>query len=445
VKGRKGPISLKDVSDALKKLAPSVIDLTNEGNVDDKLIEKNVSELDEKSKTQCLLLFFKFMKSYQEQVNRIHEKRKKNWPSNPYVDDEAGCDDMGDDESEVAADDLNDSFISHESIEEDYLPEHRLVGDMYRGEGHLAPTEGYDTPSGCSSRHDGITGRRSKSHVGKTPEEERDAEGEGNLTTVGALCSSKCKHLNTKQFWLNLFPTDSDSEDESEEIEEEEKEVSLEKGHLSHQGKQYPRPPHQGKQYPRPPLQGKLLHHPSLVSNGKNIRPGQEPPSSSTDDDFDKDSDEVPPKPRIRLRKLKSVEQKDEHEDEDVEEKEEEDEEEDVEEKEEEEEDEDVEEKEEEDEEEDVEEEVEDEEEQGEEKVEEEAKRRTGSKFLLPDQINLCNNVGGESSSTTSPLHSPSPDIGVGLSPRQSARNRSGQTNKTQPGRRKFERKSKKK
>ena len=238
---------------------------------------------------------------------------------------------------------------------------------------------------------------------------------------MGALCSSKCKHLNTKQFWLNLFPTDSDSEDESEEIEEEEKEVSLEKGHLSHQGKQYPRPPHQGKQYPRPPLQGKLLHHPSLVSNGKNIRPGQEPPSSSTDDDFDKDSDEVPPKPRIRLRKLKSVEQKDEHEDEDVEEKEEEDEEEDVEE------------------------EVEDEEEQGEEKVEEEAKRRTGSKFLLPDQINLCNNVGGESSSTTSPLHSPSPDIGVGLSPRQSARNRSGQTNKTQPGRRKFERKSKKK
>ena len=223
---------------------------------------------------------------------------------------------------------------------------------------------------------------------------------------MGALCSSKCKHLNTKQFWLNLFPTDSDSEDESEEIEEEEKEVSLEKGHLSHQGKQYPRPPHQGKQYPRPPLQGKLLHH------RKN---------SSTDDDSDKDSDEVPPKPRIRLRKLKSVEQKDEHEDEDVEEKEEEDEEEDVEE------------------------EVEDEEEQGEEKVEEEAKRRTGSKFLLPDQINLCNNVGGESSSTTSPLHSPSPDIGVGLSPRQTARNRSGQTNKTQPGRTKFQRKSKKK
>jgi hypothetical protein len=190
VKGRKGPISLKDVSDALKKLAPSVIDLTNEGNVDDKLIEKNVSELDEKSKTQCLLLFFKFMKSYQEQVNRIHEKRKKNWPSNPYVDDEAGCDDMGDDESEVAADDLNDSFISHESIEEDYLPEHRLVGDMYRGEGHLAPTEGYDTPSGCSSRHDGITGRRSKSHVGKTPEEERDAEGEGNLTDHRTNCGS---------------------------------------------------------------------------------------------------------------------------------------------------------------------------------------------------------------------------------------------------------------
>jgi hypothetical protein len=199
VEGKKGPITLNDVSEALKKFAPKVIDLTNEGNVNEKEIEKEFSELDEVAKTQCLLIFFKLWTRCNE-IDKSN-KRKEAWKSHPYVDDEAGCDDMKDDEGEFLENEEDHHFINHEHVDDEgYNPNHRNIpdemrgqpqgesegdsgddisaltmrnGPHYVGEGPLSPTGGYES--------DSISARRRQSQMGKTPEDERDDEGERNF------------------------------------------------------------------------------------------------------------------------------------------------------------------------------------------------------------------------------------------------------------------------
>ena len=199
VEGKKGPITLNDVSEALKKFAPKVIDLTNEGNVNEEEIEKNFSELDEVAKTQCLLVFFKLWTRCNE-IDKSN-KRKEAWKSHPYVDDEAACDDMKDDEGEFLENEEDHHFIDHEHVDDEgYNPNHRNIpdemrgqpqgesdvdsgddisaltlrnGPHYVGEGPLSPTGGYES--------DSISARRRQSQRGKTPEDERDDEGERNF------------------------------------------------------------------------------------------------------------------------------------------------------------------------------------------------------------------------------------------------------------------------
>ena len=90
-------LSEDNVSKSLAKIAPpSLVDLYGDSD-EEELIKRNVDEMDEDSKNQCLMLFFKFWRE------KWRKQQKSIQIRNAFFHDEAGCDD-----SNVSSDEPED-------------------------------------------------------------------------------------------------------------------------------------------------------------------------------------------------------------------------------------------------------------------------------------------------------------------------------------------------
>ena len=291
------PLTLKDVSEAIRKVAPGIIDLTSEGPHEDQDIEKNISEMDEKVKTNLLLLFFKFWKNMQAEAIKSVVKKKKATGENPFILYEAACSDMDDDEedAEEGHSSGSDGFINNEEIQEPYLADHRLVVERQRADAAAATatpvataataatgaaaataataasaqpnSEGWTSSSEDESNKRDRSGRRRLrrlSRVGKTPEDERIDPGDERRTTAP---------VPAQQGRGKRFPHDRPN-----------LRLTLKVPPKPHPGKQ-PFQPYPGKQLTFQPHQGKQM-----------IPPGPQPPNASdTDSDEDPEFDEGAP------------------------------------------------------------------------------------------------------------------------------------------------------
>jgi hypothetical protein len=122
---RMRPLCLEDVSRSLETVAPAIIDLTAEGN-DDEAIEQEVARLDEDFKNQCLVVFFRYL-SNRAEGGKVGVKRRK---TNPFIDDEAFCDDRDASPDEEIDEDSSsglEEFIDKQDEPESYDAAHVLV------------------------------------------------------------------------------------------------------------------------------------------------------------------------------------------------------------------------------------------------------------------------------------------------------------------------------
>ena len=127
-----------------------VIDLTESGD-DEDAMEKNIDELDEDTKKECLRVFFTYLKSnrrklggivtlekeQKQETGKVATKRK---PYHPCIEYESGCGDRGV-SSDEDTEDTNKAeqssigtWLDRQSFNEEYDPAHRLIGRQFSSE-----------------------------------------------------------------------------------------------------------------------------------------------------------------------------------------------------------------------------------------------------------------------------------------------------------------------
>jgi hypothetical protein len=147
---KKRSLGFKYVSKTLGEIVPMVIDLTESGD-DEDAMEKNIDELDEDTKKECLRVFFTYLKSNRRKLGGIvtleKEQKKetgkvatKRKPYHPCIEYESGCGDRGvssdeDTEDTNKADQSSiGTWLERQSFNEEYEPAHRLIGRQFSSE-----------------------------------------------------------------------------------------------------------------------------------------------------------------------------------------------------------------------------------------------------------------------------------------------------------------------
>ena len=178
---------MENVSKSLAQIAPpSLVDLSGDSD-EEELIKRSVDEMNEDSKNQCLMLFFKFWRDKWRKQQLSIQIRKD------YFDDEAGCNDsnVSSDEPEDEEDeyDTTDPFIDTEAPDQPYDPalhlafaesqEPLLRNDRpyYASGGHASKQLRIQEHASDSSSEDSVESTDPPSQEGKEPEQS-DEEGE---------------------------------------------------------------------------------------------------------------------------------------------------------------------------------------------------------------------------------------------------------------------------
>ena len=178
---------MDNVSKSLAKIAPpSLVDLSGDSD-EEELIKRNVDEMDEDSKNQCLMLFFKFWRE------KWRKQQKSIQIRNAFFHDEAGCDDsnVSSDETEDEENeyDTNDPFIDTEAPDPPYDPAHPhafaigqeplpRINQPYASAGYASKQLRHQEHPSDSSSEDTVECNDPNSQDGKEPEQsDEDEEG----------------------------------------------------------------------------------------------------------------------------------------------------------------------------------------------------------------------------------------------------------------------------
>ncbi len=200
----------------LKGAPPELIDLTGES--DDEEIEKNLAGMDDKVKNKCLFVLIKFL-NHVVQDPKVNPPKR---PRNPFIDDEAACNDPDaspDEESENTGNLSN--FFDNSVQDEEYLPDWPHVGKSHESEDENQ--EDYEKERGSDEDEDEDEDEEETDDDKEDDkDEEKESEASDNESNRPVLAPSRGKQFRIglgKRLIMNSQEEESEQNKDNEEVE----------------------------------------------------------------------------------------------------------------------------------------------------------------------------------------------------------------------------------